>query len=90
MVHSFSLFGHAPLFSHNAITHMNIQHDSQSASLIYPCEKASLHVHSGGAGVVRSDARAPGLALPGARSAISNIAENAISKTFSFMERAVI
>ena len=59
MVHSFSLVGHAPLFSHNAITHMNIQHDSQSASLIYPCEKASLHVHSGGAGVVRSDARAP-------------------------------
>ena len=67
MVHSFSLFGHAPLFSHNAITHMNIQHDSQSASLIYPCEKASLHVHSGGAGVVRSDARAPGLALPARR-----------------------
>lgn len=88
MVHSFSLVGHAPLFSHNAITHMNIQHDSQSASLIYPCEKASLHVHSGGAGVVRSDARAPGLALPARR--YRYIAENAISKTFSFMERAVI
>ena len=39
--------------------------------------------------------RARRLALPTARSAIwisviANIAENAISKTFSFMERAVI
>ena len=57
-------------------THMNIQHDSQSASLIYPCEKASLHVHvhtgaglaaSSDAARMRACAARPLCPLPGIR-----------------------